>query len=158
MTRRKLAKSLAGSAYAAQQLGELDRAARLYRASLRVAPTPEAWTGLGNIYGLRGDLHRAIAFCRRAIGLDPEFGTAYGAIGSYLIELHEYPAAITWLRRALKARRHRGFAAIFVMIGRMHECLGEELKALRAYALALRVAPHSAMAGAAIERLIIKRN
>lgn len=137
MTPQELATALALSAYAAQQHGQLDRAASLYRASLRIVPTAEAWTGLGNIYGLRGDLRRAIALCRRAIGLDPDFGNAYSAIGTYLVELQRFPEAITFLQRALSARRYAGLGAMFFLVGRMHECLGEEAKALNAYALTL---------------------
>jgi tetratricopeptide (TPR) repeat protein len=158
MTAQQLANFLVLTAYTAQQHGQLDRASQLYRASLRIAPSAEAWTGLGHVYGLRGDLPKAIALCRKAIGLDPDFGNAYSAIGTYLVELQRFPEAIPWLRRALHARRYYGFGALFYLIGRMHECLGEELKALRSYAQTLIECPDCPEARAALERLIIRRN
>ena len=50
-------------------------------------PTAEAYTFLGWTYHFQGRIEDAIAECKRAIEVDPEFGNPYNDIGAYLIEL-----------------------------------------------------------------------
>ena len=56
------------------------------KASLELHPTAEAHTFLGWTYHFQGKLDEAIAQCRTAIDIDPEFGNPYNDIGAYLIE------------------------------------------------------------------------
>ena len=74
-------------AYQAQMEGDYDRAVELYQSSLDLYPTAEAHTFLGWTYHFQGRLDEAIAECKRAIEIDPEFGNPYNDIGAYLIEL-----------------------------------------------------------------------
>jgi len=48
----------------------------------------------------------AIAECKRAIEVDPEFGNPYNDIGSYLIALGRHDEAIPWLEQAIVAPRY----------------------------------------------------
>jgi len=68
----------------------------------------EAHTFLGWTYHFQGRIEEAIAECKLAIGLDPEFGNPYNDIGAYLIELGRFEEAIPWLeqprRRAATSR------------------------------------------------------
>src|SRR2546429_4744298 len=73
-------------AYQAQMEGDYDRAIELYRFSLEMHPTAEAHTFLGWTYHSQGRVDEAIAECKRAIKIDPDFGTPYNDIGAYLIE------------------------------------------------------------------------
>jgi tetratricopeptide (TPR) repeat protein len=66
----------------------------------RLHPTAEAHTFLGWTYHFQGRLDDAIAECKRAIEIDPEFGNPYNDIGAYLIELKRFDGAIPWLERA----------------------------------------------------------
>jgi len=93
-------------AYQAQMEGDYDRAVELYQSSLELHPTAEAHTFLGWTYHFQGRVEEAIAECRRAIELDPEFGNPYNDIGAYLIELGRFEEAIPWLERATEARRY----------------------------------------------------
>ena len=93
-------------AYAAQVAGRLAEAVELYRRSIELQPTAEAHTFLGWTYSFMGKYDEAIAECRRAIEVDPEFGNPYNDIGAYLIELGRHDEAIPWLRRAMKAARY----------------------------------------------------
>ena len=71
-------------AFAAQMAGEYDRAVELYTESLALHPTAEAYTFLGWTYHFQGKIEEAIAECKRAIEIDPEFGNPYNDIGVYL--------------------------------------------------------------------------
>ncbi len=93
-------------AYQAQMEGDYDRAVELYQSSLELYPTAEAHTFLGWTYHFQGKLDEAIAECKRAIEIDPEFGNPYNDIGAYLIELGRFEEAIPWLERATEARRY----------------------------------------------------
>ena len=84
--RRERAIELWQQAYACQMRKELDEAVELYQESLALFPTAEAHTFLGWTYSFQGRLDEAIAECRKAIALDPDFGNPYNDIGVYLIE------------------------------------------------------------------------
>src|SRR2546429_475520 len=71
-------------AYQAQMEGDYDRAIELYRFSLEMPPTAEAHTFLGWTYHFQGRVDEAIAECKRAIKIDPDFGNPYNDIGAYL--------------------------------------------------------------------------
>jgi len=93
-------------AYQAQMEGDYDRAAELYQSSLELHPTAEAHTFLGWTYHYQGKLMDAIAECKRAIELDPDFGNPYNDIGAYMIELGQFDEAIPWLQQAVESRRY----------------------------------------------------
>jgi len=118
----------------------LDRAVELYQSSLELYPTAEAHTFLGWTYHFQGRIDDAIAECKRAIELDPEFGNPYNDIGAYLIELGRFDEAIPWLERAVEARRYepRHFSAT-INLGRAY--LGKEMygQAMRCFQEALNV-------------------
>src|SRR5205809_4684334 len=69
-------------AYQAQMEGDYDRAVELYQSSLELHPTAEAHTFLGWTYHFQGRIEEAIAECRLAIEIDPEFGNPYNDIGA----------------------------------------------------------------------------
>jgi len=93
-------------AYQAQMEGDYERAIELYQSSLDLCPTAEAHTFLGWTYHFQGKLDEAIAECKRAIEIDPEFGNPYNDIGAYLIEQDRFDQAIPWLERAVEAARY----------------------------------------------------
>src|ERR1700723_4044190 len=93
-------------AYQAQMEGDYERAIELYQSSLDLHPTAEAHTFLGWTYHFQGKLDEAIAECKRAIEIDPEFGNPYNDIGAYLIEQGRFDEAIPWLERAIVAPRY----------------------------------------------------
>ncbi|MGO9269654.1 MAG: tetratricopeptide repeat protein [Terriglobia bacterium] len=107
-------------AYQYQMGGEYDMAAELYRRSLDLHPTAEAYTFLGYTYHVQGKLEEAIAQCKKAIQIDPEFGTPYNDIGAYLIEKGQYDEAIPWLERALQSRRYESYHYPHYNLGRVY--------------------------------------
>lgn len=77
--------ALFNEAYEAQMAGDYDAAIKLYKESIELFPTAEAYTFLGWTYSFRGEYDLAIAECLAAIAVDADFGNPYNDIGSYLI-------------------------------------------------------------------------
>src|SRR6059036_617834 len=124
-------------AYQAQMEGDYDRAVELYQSSLELHPTAEAHTFLGWTYHFQGRIEEAIAECRLAIEIDPEFGNPYNDIGAYLIELGRLDEAVPYLRKAIVAKRydcafyaHYNLGRIWEMKGRLEEAASEYRRAL----------------------------
>ncbi len=140
-------------AYQAQMEGDYDHAVQLYQSSLEQHPTAEAHTFLGWTYHLRGRIEEAIAECRRAIELDPEFGNPYNDIGAYLIELGRFEEAIPWLERATEARRYEPRHFPHYNLGRAY--LGKEMysHAMRCFQEALEIEPRYSLARQAVASL-----
>ena len=116
----ELAASLFQQAFEAQMRGELDEAAALYRRSIEAYPTAEAHTFLGWTYSFQGRLDAAIAECKRAIAVDPQFGNPYNDIGAYLIELGRHDEAIPWLEKATRATRYEAPHYPYFNLGRAY--------------------------------------
>jgi Tfp pilus assembly protein PilF len=144
--------------YQRQSRRDLDDAERLYRESIELHPTAEAWTFLGWVASWRGDLDLAVERCHRAIEVDPSFGNPYNDIGAYLIEQSRHEDAIPWLQRALDAPRYEARVYPHVNLGRVFERLGRFAEAVEHYRQALELQPRNAQALQAIERLLPRRN
>src|SRR3981189_2225016 len=140
-------------AYQAQMEGDYDRAVELYQRSLDLHPTAEAHTFLGWTFHFQGKIEEAIAECKRAIEVDPEFGNPYNDIGAYLIGLNRFDEAIPWLERATEARRYEPRHFPHYNLGRAY--LGQEMygRAMRCFQEALQVEPRYSAARQALESL-----
>jgi Tfp pilus assembly protein PilF len=140
-------------AYQAQMEGDYDRAVELYQSSLDLHPTAEAHTFLGWTYHFQGKLDDAIAECRRAIELDPEFGNPYNDIGAYMIEQGNFDQAIPWLQQAIAAKRYEPRHFPYYNLGRAF--LGKEMytQAMTSFQSALDIEPRYALARQALESL-----
>jgi tetratricopeptide (TPR) repeat protein len=100
------ARELCARAYECQMGGRMDEAIGLYRRSIELHPTPEAHTFLGWTLSFLGRYQEAIAECKTAIEIDPDFGNPWNDTGAYLIELGRDEEAIPYLERALEAKRY----------------------------------------------------
>ena len=140
-------------AYQAQMEGDYDRAVELYQSSLELHPTAEAHTFLGWTYHFQGKLADAIAECKRAIEIDPDFGNPYNDIGAYMIELGQFDEAIRWLQQAVEARRYEPRHFPHYNLGRAY--LGKEMygQAMRSFQEAISVEPRYSLARQALESL-----
>ncbi len=145
-------------AYEAQMKGNLEEAVGLYKESIALHPTAEAYTFLGWTYSFMGRLDEAIDECHRAILVDPEFGNPYNDIGAYLIEKGDFDEAIPWFERAMQAKRYESPAFPHLNLGRVYERKGEWEKAIESYRDALALNPNYALAKRALGRLIGKLN
>jgi len=125
----------------------------MYQASLRLFPTPEAYTFLGWTYSFLGELDAAIEECRHAIALDPEFGNPYNDIGAYLIAKGAYAEAVPYLKKALSSKRYRANHFAYYNLGRVYEHQGNYLNAYRFYKHALQAEPRYVLAQHAMGRI-----
>ena len=73
-------------AYEHHEKGEYEDAVELYSQSIEAFPTAEAYTFRGWAYSFQGNYVQAIADCKKAIKLDPDFGNPYNDVGAYLIQ------------------------------------------------------------------------
>jgi tetratricopeptide (TPR) repeat protein len=151
--RSERALELFREAYSRQMEGELDEAAALYRRSIALYPTAEAYTFLGWTYRFQGKIEAAIAECKHAILIDPTLGNPYNDIGAYLIELGRHQEAIPWLERAIAARRYDACHYAWFYVGRARFLGGELETARECFAKALELQPDYAIARRALDQL-----
>ena len=139
--------------YRAQMEGDYDRAVDLYKDSLDACPTAEAHTFLGWTYHFQGKVDDAIAECKRAIEVDPDFGNPYNDIGAYLISLGKFDEAIPWLERATRAPRYEPRHYPYFNLGRAYYAKGEINRARQYFQESLRIEPDYDLARQAVESL-----
>lgn len=140
-------------AYRAQMSGDYDRAVELYKTSIETHPTAEAHTFLGWTYHFQGKVEEAIAECKRAIAVDPDFGNPYNDIGSYLISIGRVDEAIPWLEQAIAAPRYEPRHFPYFNLGRAYMAKGMILRAREYFQQALQIEPEYALARTAIEKI-----
>jgi Tfp pilus assembly protein PilF len=133
-------------AYQYQMGGDYDMAVELYKRSLDLHPTAEAFTFLGWTYRFQGKIDDAIAECKKAIQIDPEFGNPYNDIGAYLIEKGEYDEAIPWLERSLQSRRYESYHYPHYNLGRVYAAKELYGKARHHFEQALKLSPDYTLA------------
>jgi Tfp pilus assembly protein PilF len=152
------AAALFQEAFEAQMRGDLDGAADLYKESIALHPTAEAHTFLGWTYSFQGALDDAIAECKKAILVDPDFGNPYNDIGAYLIERGQLDEAIPWLERATQAARYEAPHYPHFNLGRVYVAKEMYSRALFEFERALARKPDYEAAHAAIAAIKRKLN
>ena len=153
MDKKREAFEIFQKAYAEQIKGRFGEAVELYRQSIQIFPTAEAYTFLGWAYSFMGKYDEAIEECQRAIRVDPDFGNPYNDIGAYLIEKGRYEEAIPWLEKATAAKRYDSYCFPHYNLGRVWETKGNWVKALACYEKALKLNPDYLLASGAVHRL-----
>jgi Tfp pilus assembly protein PilF len=128
--------------YVLHQLGEYERAIEAYRASIADRPTAEAHTFLGWSLSHLGRIDEAIAQCKFAIQLDPDFGNPYNDIGVYLLDRGRPDEAIPWLEKAIASKRYCCYQFPHANLGRILLVQGKVEEAKRAFERALEYDPH----------------
>ena len=140
--------------YEAQMGGRLNEAVQHYRASIAVRPTAEAHTFLGWALSYLGRHEDAIAECKVAISLDPDFGNPYNDIGAYLIELGRDDEAIGWLERAKTARRYEPRHFPYFNLARIYVKRHKTREAIRELQGAVSIEPGYTAARRELHRLL----
>lgn len=128
-------------AYMFQSMGYAEEAEDLYKASIALFPTAEAYTFLGWRLSFDGRYAEAIDQCKHAIDMDPAFGNPYNDIGAYLIEMGRLDEAIGWLERALRAKRYCCPCYAHCNLGRVYMMKGKSELARREFEIALQINP-----------------
>jgi tetratricopeptide (TPR) repeat protein len=140
-------------AYAEQLSQNYDAAIALYKKSIEVFPTAEAYTFLGWVYSFRGEYDRAIAECLAAIAVDSSFGNPYNDIGSYLIAKGNFYDCVRWFKLAMQAIRYEARAYPHFNLAYVYEKRGKYLEAAKHYGLALEEQPNYSNAYNALRKL-----
>jgi Tfp pilus assembly protein PilF len=148
-----LAQDILERAHQLQLQGEIDLAAEMYRQSIEAWPTPEAYTYLGWTYHHQGRIEDAIAECKKAIDLDPDFGNPYNDIGAYLIELGQPEEAFPWLEKAIVSARYDAYHFPWYNLGRVY--LAREMfnRARECFERSLEIQPDYQLAIDALARI-----
>lgn len=154
----ELSKEYFDRAYRYQMEGKLKHAVRCYLRSIELHPTAEAHTFLGWTYSFTGQYEEAIAECKKAIDVDPEFGNPYNDIGAYLVELKRYDEAVPWLKKAMEARRYEPKHYPHFNLGRILELQGNWSEAIEEYKKAVDLFPDYTLAREALQRLQARLN
>ncbi len=128
--------------YVLHQLGEYERAVEAYRASIADRPTAEAHTFLGWSLSYLGRIDEAIAQCKIAIKLDPDFGNPYNDIGVYLLDQGRLEEAVPWLEQAIASKRYCCFQFPHANLGRILLMQGRIAEAQRSFERALDFDPY----------------
>ena len=123
MDQEKLSRALTliKDALAAQHVGDLEHAIKLYTDSLEIYETAEGYTYLGWALSKLGKLDDAIEYCHRAIAIDPEFGNPYNDIGVYLMQRQRLDEAVPWLERAKLASNYEPRHYPYMNLARIYE-------------------------------------
>jgi Tfp pilus assembly protein PilF len=151
--RVELAIRLFQDAYQMQMQGEMDVAMDLYRKSISIHPTAEAYTFLGWTYRFQGRLDDAITECKHAIEIDPTFGNPYNDIGAYLIEKGQPDDAIPWLEKATKSPRYDSYHFPWYNLGRAYVAKDMYGTARDCFQQAVDIEPDYTMAKQALAKL-----
>ena len=86
-------------------------------------------------------LDEAIAQCKKAIELDPDYGNPYNDIGVYLLSLGRPDEAVEWFQRALQAERYCCYEYAHFNLGRVYVELGDIDAAMQSFERALEHNP-----------------
>ena len=149
----ELAKEVFERAYEQQMQGDLELAVQLYKRSLELHPTAEAYTFLGWTYHFQGKIDEAIAECKKAIALDPGFGNPYNDIGAYLIEKGSPDDAIPWLEKAIASKRYDAYHYPWYNLGRVYVAKEMYNRARQCFEKALEIEPRYEAAAEGVRKL-----
>jgi tetratricopeptide (TPR) repeat protein len=152
-SRHELALELFQQAYVLQMQGDLETAVDLYKRSIELYPTAEAYTFLGWTYSQQGRPEDAIVQCKNAILIDPGFGNPYNDIGAYLIHQGKYSEAIPWLEKAASSRRYDAYHYPWYNLGRAYAALEMLTRARECFEKALEIEPRYPAATEALKRI-----
>ena len=139
--------------YALHLMGRYELAVDRFRASIAILPTAEGHTFLGWSLSMLGQVEEALAECKKAIALDPDYGNPYNDIGAYLIELGRPEEAIPWLEKAISAKRYCCYQFPHFNLGRVRFMQGDLGGARHSFEEALRHEPDYPAARMALKYL-----
>ena len=151
--RKKRALELWTEGQELQRRGKLEKAVELYKKSIDIFPTAEAYTFLGWAFSFQGRIDDAISQCKQAIEVDPTLGNPYNDIGSYLIGQGNLDEAIQWLEKAKSASRYEAKHFPYINLGRVFAAKGLILRAITEFEGALKICPDDPTSVSALKEL-----
>ena len=152
------AKQILNKAFDSHMNGELEKAIELYRKSIDIYPTAQAYTFLGWAFGMKNEFEDAIEQCKIAISLDPDYGNPYNDIGSYLIHQNRYDEAEKWLLAAIEAPNYDARHYPYFNLGKIYEKKGDWINAVKYYKQSYKINPEFESANKSAILLLSKMN
>ena len=128
--------------YLYQAAGNLPAAASCYSQSIQQYPTAEAYTFLGHVLSLMGELDAALLQTKKAVELNPEFGLAWNDLGSYLMEKHSYEDALDCFEKALKSKSLTGKSLVYFNLAKAYTAKGHFNSAIKAVNQSITIDPN----------------
>lgn len=122
--------------------GAYQEAINRFEQSIERHPTAEAHTFLGWSMSYLGRLEEAIDECKKAIAVDPDYGNPYNDIGVYLIDLGRPDEAVSWLKKAIGAKRYCCYQFPHFNLGRVELMKGQLEEAKRSFEQSLSYDPN----------------
>ncbi len=156
LSRRQQAYVLWQQGYLLHLFGHSPEAIGRFQQSIDIHPTAEGHTYLGWSMSMLGQFDAAIAECKKAIALDPDYGNPYNDIGVYLIDLGRPQEAIPWLEKAAESTRYCCYQFPHFNMGRVFLDQGRLVDAKQAFERALAIDPEYEAARRGLE--IIKEH
>jgi tetratricopeptide (TPR) repeat protein len=151
--RHELALDFFQQAYVLHMQGDFELAVDLYKKSIELYPTAEAYTFLGWTYSSQGRVEDAITQCHNAILIDPTFGNPYNDIGAYLIGLGKHDEAIPWLEKAINSKRYEAYHYPWYNLGRAYAAKELFSNARQCFEKSLAIEPRYKLAQDALGKL-----
>ncbi len=142
--------------YLLHLFGHYPEAIGRFQQSIDIHPTAENHTYLGWSLSMLGQFDAAIAECKKAIALDPDYGNPYNDIGVYLIDLGRPQEAIPWLEKAAESKRYCCYQFPHFNMGRVFLDQGRLVDAKQAFERTLAIDPEFEAARRGLE--IIKEH
>jgi len=142
--------------YVLHLFGRYPESTGRFHQSIDIHPTAENHTYLGWSLSMLGQFDAAIAECKKAIALDPDYGNPYNDIGVYLIDLGRPQEAIPWLEKAAECKRYCCYQFPHFNMGRVFLDQGRLVDAKQAFERALAIDPEFEAARRGLE--IIKEH
>lgn len=138
---------------AAEQAGEIDRAASLLQKSIALAPhdSAQACNYLGYMWIERGlHLDQARDYIRQAVLQEPRSGAYLDSLGWYFYKVADYQQAIAHLLKAIDALQSPD-PVVYEHLGDAYAASGDPAKALEAWEKARKIDPKNAALSEKIE-------
>ncbi len=156
--RLRRAHQLFVEAYRLHMAGDVEAAVTRYQESIANRPTAEAHTFLGWALSFLDRLDDAIAECKKAIAVDPDFGNPYNDIGSYLLKQGKLDEAIPWLDKAVLAKRYEPRHYPHCNLGRIYWAKGMLNRAMAEFERAIALDSNSRFAQGALAAIRLQLN
>jgi len=130
---------------AAEQSGDIERAATMLKKSISLDPkdSAQACNYLGYMWVDRGlHLPEAGEYIQRALALEPDNGAYLDSLGWYYFKISDYPQALTTLLKAA-AKIQPEDTVVYEHLGDAYAAAGDAAKALETWEKALALDPEN---------------
>ncbi|MBT3980746.1 MAG: hypothetical protein HOE90_05285 [Bacteriovoracaceae bacterium] len=117
-------------------------ALEMFERANKIKQTTKTLSLISWVHSLKGDLEQAKAICFKAIELNPEQGTPYNDMGSFLLQDSKYHEALDWFKKAKSAKFATNREYPYINSARAYLQLKQYRKALSEFKKAVEFVPY----------------